>query len=341
MKINDLLFHRKKPFYFFPNINSNCEMSFFNHRTIILALIVTILVLILVRNGAPRGISPIDRSALVDLGLNPNGSTGGPGDTSGPAGTPGITVPGSIMPRNAIQDPNNPNIAIFQNAPLVAPLASPLYTQLSFGREKMNIADYTGVPINVSAPMKCIEDPSTFIVDRKYAPITNGTISEKDHADLIINVNRDLAIAMSGLNNDCGPCATQNKTPDGVWKMWSDLPVFIRGLILEKSRTTNDKLNQDLIDKNLSDEEIQASYHKDMNFMTKLPIDVCCDDVEENCPAWALNNQCVTNPDFMLLNCPKSCGSCKMSSAQIKKLTKLDLTRTPPNCATTEGGIVP
>lgn len=307
-------------------------MSFFNYRTIILALIITILVLILVRNGSPHGLGSMDRSALADPGLNPDRSISGAGDSSSGPGEPNRLG-------NAIQDPNNPNVAIFPNAPLVAPVASPLYTQLTFGRQKLNIADYTGVPINVSAPMKCKEDPTTYIVDRKYTPITNGTISDKDHADLIINVNRDLAIAMAGLNNDCGPCSTQNKTPDGVWKMWSDLPVFIRGLILEKSRTTNDKLNKDFIDADQSDDQIQASYIKDMNFMSRLPIDVCCDDLEDNCPAWALNNQCITNPAYMLVNCPKSCGSCKMTQAQIGKLTKIDLTRAPPNCATPDGGI--
>lgn len=303
-------------------------MGFVNHRTIILALIVTILVLILVRNGAPRSPDELGGPALVDSG--PNGS--------------GYSNPGSIIPGGsgpATQDPNNPHIAILSNAPLVAPVPSPLYTQLSLGREKINIADYTGVPIAVSGPMKCREDPSIYIVDRKYAPITNGAIAEKDHADLIINVNRDLAIAMAGLNNDCGPCATQNKTPDGVWKMWSDLPVFIRGLILEKSRTTNDKLNNDLIEQDMSDDQIQATYNSQMNYMTRLPVDICCEDNEDKCPAWALNNQCLVNPDYMLTNCPKSCGSCKMSQSQIKKVTTINLTRTPPNCALTDGGIVP
>jgi hypothetical protein len=318
-------------------------MGFFNHRTIILALIITILVLILVKNGSSSSASAINRSALVDSNVmsgngSPTSDSNSPGSNmnsnAGDGSTPGIKL------GNAVQDPNNPNIAIFPNAPLVAPVPSPLYTKLTFGRQKINIADYTGVPINISSSMKCAEDPDTYIVDRKYTPITNGQIADRDHADLIIDVNRDLAIAMSGVNNDCGPCVIQKKTPDSVWKLWSDLPVFIRGLILEKSRTTNDKLNQDLIDKNLSDTEIQAKYINNMNFMSRLPIDVCCDDGEDKCRAWALNNQCITNPDFMLANCPKSCGSCKLSNSQVSKLTKLNLNLTPPNCATLEGGVV-
>lgn len=300
-------------------------MNFINYRTFVLAVIITILILILV-GSSRNNISHSETDPNININTHAFKNVSG--------------LNGEISLGNAIQDVNNPNIAIFRNAPLVAPIASPIYTQLSLGRQKINIADYTGVPINISAPMKCREDPTTFIVDRKYAPITNGTINDRDYADLIINVNRDLAIAMAGLNNDCGPCAIQNKTPEGVWKMWDDLPLFIRGLILEKTRTTNDKLNQDLIEKDMSDDQIQYTYIKEMNYISKLPVDVCCEDVEDNCPAWALNNQCITNPEFMLLNCPKSCGSCKMNSAQIKKLEHINLTRTPPNCATLEGGIV-
>ena len=37
-------------------------------------------------------------------------------------------------------------------------------------------------------------------------------------------------------------------------------------------------------------------------------------DAEEynaQCPDWALNGECHTDPGFMLVNCAKSCGACK------------------------------
>lgn len=35
-----------------------------------------------------------------------------------------------------------------------------------------------------------------------------------------------------------------------------------------------------------------------------------CEDTEELCPFWAKNDECETNPEFMLRVCAKSCNSC-------------------------------
>lgn len=37
-----------------------------------------------------------------------------------------------------------------------------------------------------------------------------------------------------------------------------------------------------------------------------------CEDVSPDCEDWVDSGECVTNPNYMLLNCRKSCGACEM-----------------------------
>ena len=47
-------------------------------------------------------------------------------------------------------------------------------------------------------------------------------------------------------------------------------------------------------------------------------LDVQCVDHNENCPDWSLKGECKNTPDFMLLNCPKSCKACKGTGKEIR-----------------------
>ena len=35
-----------------------------------------------------------------------------------------------------------------------------------------------------------------------------------------------------------------------------------------------------------------------------------CADGHEKCETWAREDQCISNPDYMALKCPRSCGHC-------------------------------
>ena len=40
-------------------------------------------------------------------------------------------------------------------------------------------------------------------------------------------------------------------------------------------------------------------------------LDVQCVDDNKGCPEWARTGECKKSPDYMLVNCRKSCKACK------------------------------
>lgn len=59
------------------------------------------------------------------------------------------------------------------------------------------------------------------------------------------------------------------------------------------------------------------------NYIKTLPVNNDCNDQDTRCPAWALDNQCITNSSMMLWKCPKSCFTCSMSEEQKNNLRKI------------------
>lgn len=226
-----------------------------------------------------------------------------------------------------------PGIAVYDSVPLTTPSTTPIYTSMKIGNRTILIADYTGVPVSKSGPLKCAENIDTYIIDLKYVPVDGDDVRPENLPENLIKLDPDLAVAMAGLDQECGSCMTQKRTPESVQDMWIDPTGLLVGLILERARETVAKLKQNLIDQNVSDYDIANKYNSELTFMKNLPVDTCCEDLDDKCKAWSENNLCVVNPEQMLKNCPKSCGSCSYSSGQITKLTQINMDRTIPNCA--------
>jgi len=238
-------------------------------------------------------------------------------------------VPDIIQGATVLSD----TVALYPSLPLIPPSVSPIYTDLQLNGKDLLIADYTGVPIDLSGSLKCMENPGTHIVDFKYVPIINGQILPGNSPAQLIALNKDLAVAMAGLHNDCSSCNNQMRTPETIWSMWKDEPTVVIGRMLERARETTNKLKENLIQQNLSDQEIAKIYKHELNFIKKLDIDNCCEDLDDKCKALSENNNCVINAEWMLKNCPKSCGSCMLTEAQIGKLVIIYESRELPNCA--------
>lgn len=63
----------------------------------------------------------------------------------------------------------------------------------------------------------------------------------------------------------------------------------------------------------ITDTEAEKRREEDA-FINSLPQDdSSCGDLYQSCPAWAANDECVINPEFMLYACPKSCSACALS----------------------------
>jgi len=287
-----------------------------DRRIILAILIFLVLVLILNRhrNDVDGADSSIARSESTDLMDIINGVK---------------ELPDIIQGATVLSD----TVALYPSLPLIPPSASPIYTDLQLNGKDLLIADYTGVPVDLSGPLKCTENPGTHIVDFKYVPIINGEILPGNSPAQIVGLNKDLAVAMAGLHNDCSTCNNQMRTPETIWGMWKDEPTAVIGRMLERARETTNKLKENLIQKNLSDEEIAKQYRNELNFIKKLPIDNCCEDLDDKCKALSENNNCVINAAWMLRNCPKSCGACMYTEAQIARLIKISDSRELPNCA--------
>jgi hypothetical protein len=238
-------------------------------------------------------------------------------------------IPDTIQGATVLSD----TVALYSSLPLIPPSASPIYTDLQLNGKDLLIADYTGVPAELSGPLKCAENPGTHIVDFKYVPIVNGQILPGNSPAKLVNLNKDLAVAMAGLHNDCSSCNNQMRTPDTIWGMWKHEPTTVIGRMLERARETTDKLKENLIQQNLSDGEVAKIYRNELNFIKKLDIDNCCEDLDDKCKALSENNNCVINAGWMLKNCPKSCGACMFTEAQIGKLVRISDSRELPNCA--------
>lgn len=290
-------------------------------RRIILAILI-FLVLVIILNRFKNSVDSSDSSISASLSTSTDISDIISGITELPDTINGATV---------LSD----TVALYKSVPLIPPSASPIYTDLQLNGKDLLIADYTGVPADLSGPLKCAENPGTHIVDFKYVPIVNGQLLPSNSPSHLVELNKDLAVAMAGLHDDCSSCNTQLRTPDTIWSMWKDEPKVVIGRMLERARETTNKLKENLIQQNLSDEEIAKKYRQELNFIQKLPIDNCCEDLDDKCKALAENNNCVINAGWMLKNCPKSCGACMYTEAQIGKLTRISDSRELPNCANT------
>lgn len=52
-----------------------------------------------------------------------------------------------------------------------------------------------------------------------------------------------------------------------------------------------------------------------------------CQDQHEHCSFWSSEGECLLNPDYMAVHCPKSCGTCARFLAQHEQCTNHDSDR--------------
>ncbi len=223
------------------------------------------------------------------------------------------------------------DIAILDRVPLVPPSNMPIYIDFVYADEKYIIADYTGVPAAIANPLKCAESSKNLVVDRKYNIMTNCKVLSEDMPDKMIRVTPALVYAMAGVK-DC-----PGKSPDSVWVEWKDFTPAVVGRILEITREKSESIKTDLTEADMTNDQIDSKFAKDASYMATLPSNTTCADTDERCAQWAKTNDCVVNPNFMLKNCPKSCGSCGYSAAQIAALDKTMAQRSAPTCETHGG----
>jgi len=77
-----------------------------------------------------------------------------------------------------------------------------------------------------------------------------------------------------------------------------------------------------------------AQTKQDDNYISTLPTDdQTCTDNFDGCAAWAANNECIINPEYMLYNCAKSCKACALKPQDKYNLVRIYNSRDPPNCA--------
>jgi hypothetical protein len=227
-------------------------------------------------------------------------------------------------------------VAVYNYIPLVPPSTVPVYTKFNFNDQYLTIADYTGVPLNISQSLKCAEDPTFYMIDRKYTIMTDCMILPEDKPESIIRITPALAYAMAGLGDGC-PDSRNGKTPETIWGLWKDLPVIIIGRMFETTREVVDKLIQTYVDDDMSDQEIDYQFINDMKYVKSLPVnekvDNSCRDMDARCPQWAKKNDCTLNPKYMLKQCAKSCGSCNYKEAEIDKLSQSFAKRDSAECS--------
>jgi len=68
--------------------------------------------------------------------------------------------------------------------------------------------------------------------------------------------------------------------------------------------------------------EVDSSSQSESASTAAPVMDNDCEDVNENCPAWASSGECPKNPGFMKVECAHSCNTC--SNRDIKKRCKRD-----------------
>ena len=213
-------------------------------------------------------------------------------------------------------------LAEFDRIPLIPPTVSPYYSNYEGpGGRIMTIADYTGVPKERAAELKKLEPKDVFIVDHKfgYADETGLRIT---NAGSIEDIDMELAALMSG------------RSVEEMQGQWGELPPREIGRMLREVEYIHDIVIGDLIDQNLDDAEIDALFKREWETISGLPpFDPNCGDVKTECRKWSQDNDCIINSEFMLSNCPKTCGSCGMSPEQLKIITDTIYdTRATPNC---------
>jgi len=231
-------------------------------------------------------------------------------------------------------------VAVYNYVRLVPPSTVPVYTKFTYNDNEVTIADYTGVPLDIAQTLKCKEDPTYYMIDRKYTILTDGIVLPEDMPESIIRITPGLVYAMAGLGGDC-PGDRNGKTPEVVWNLWKNVPVVIIGRMFETTREISDKLIQTYIDADMTDQEIDYQFINDMEYIKSLPVnekvDVSCRDTDNRCPQWAKKNDCTLNPKYMLKHCAKSCGSCNYKDTEIDRLSKSFEKRADTDCSTHGG----
>ncbi len=217
-------------------------------------------------------------------------------------------------------------IAQFERVELEPPSHMPFYSK--FDRSGINrmIVDYTTVPHNNSLKIKETENPKNYVIDRKFSYFgKDGRVVSTELPENISAIDFKLAAAMAG------------KSEAEIDEMWSKLTTEEIGRMIETTKETTRVIRQELIDNDLTDQQIKTQYTAEEQFIKSLPIGFDCMNVRDDCDKWREENDCMINPTFMLSNCAKSCGSCLMSPEQKARLSEIYEARPPPNCVSHQG----
>jgi hypothetical protein len=81
-----------------------------------------------------------------------------------------------------------------------------------------------------------------------------------------------------------------------------------------------------------SDASSPAEIQQENDYISKLPRSTKCNDNYKGCPAWAANNECVINPEYMLYNCAKSCQACALNDQEKYNITYIYNKRPVTKC---------
>lgn len=209
----------------------------------------------------------------------------------------------------------------YDRVPLEPPSHIPYYTTYEGlgGLRKVVVADYTPVPRSQAMLGKTTEPSTNYILDRKYTRKDGGAVAIKD-MEIITNVDLDLAAAMA------------NKTKNEIMPIWGYLEPRDIGKMLREAQKTTSDIRQELIDANITDEDIDQRYLNEDKLIRSIEVDFTCKDLREDCKKWKENNDCFINSEFMFKNCPGSCGACKMTPDQKIRLSEVYIQRDLPNC---------
>ena len=217
----------------------------------------------------------------------------------------------------------NSEIARFERLGSEPPSNVPFYSKFEIDGVSRTVADYTSVPYEIAIKLKQTENPKNYIIDRKFTYLGKGGNAELPENISAIDIK--LAAAMAG------------KSEAEIAEIWSKLTTEEIGRMIEKTKETARSISQELIDKKLTDAQIKTQYDNEEAYIKSLPIGFDCQNVRDDCDKWRENNDCLINPEFMLSNCPKSCGTCLMTPEQKARLAEIYGARSPPNCVYHQG----
>lgn len=217
-------------------------------------------------------------------------------------------------------------LAQFERVELEPPSHMPFYSKFDRSGISRVVVDYTSVPHNQAAKIKETENPKNYVIDRKFTYFgKDGRVVTTELPENISAIDIKLAAAMAG------------KSEAEIAEMWSKLTTEEIGRMIEKTKETTRAIRQELIDKDLTDQQIKTQYGNEEAYIKSLPIGFDCQNVRDDCDKWREDNDCLINPGFMLSNCAKSCGTCLMTPEQKARLVEIYDARAPPNCVYHQG----